>query len=66
MDFDGMTHASAEMLGSIVLARLMEADRDRDAARDDANAFIFLVRELPDVQPPPQVFYDVVALLSDP
>jgi hypothetical protein len=66
LDFDGMTHASAEMLGSIVLARLVEVERERDAARDDANAFIFLARELPDTQPPPPVFYDVVAQLNAP
>jgi len=60
-----MTHASAEMLGSIILARLIKVERERNAARDDANAFIFLVRELPDTQPPPPVFYDILAHLAN-
>ena len=66
MDFAAMTHASAEMLGSIILARLIKVERERNAARADASTFVFMVRELPDTQPPPPVFYDVVAQLSAP
>jgi hypothetical protein len=66
VDFDGMTHSSAGVLGDIVLARLVEAERERVEARHDATAFIFMVRELPDTEPPPPVYYDVIAVLSDP
>jgi hypothetical protein len=66
VNFAAMTHGSAEMLGSIVLSKLVEAERARDAARMDATIFIFMMRELPDTQPPPPVFYDVAARLHGP
>jgi hypothetical protein len=65
VDFDGMTHASAKVLGEIIMARLVEAEREREAARDDAVTFTFMVRELPDTEPPPPVFYDLVALMNN-
>ncbi len=61
-----MTHGSAEMLGLIVLSKLVEAERARDAARMDATIFVFMMRELPDTQPPPPVFYDVIARMYCP
>ena len=64
MDFAGMTLATVEEFGAIVLAKLTEVERQREQAIEDATMFIYKVRELPDVAPLPESFFSVVALVQ--
>lgn len=64
VDFASMTPANVEEYGEIISARLTEAERERTAALDDANAFLFLAKELPDVAPQPESFFRVLALVQ--